>query len=153
MIKDNNRICLAKSASSWATPAVCLTTGILAESNLQVKTTSGYNSTHQVSLFTFPTSPSPYARSQVHQIKLIPISGKFELAAAFFGTLFDVDHYACLLNDGCLSFATRREGVADNQTAPITSGTYLDLRHKHFWIVIIQNLVHNPMFVPPYLLL
>ena len=148
MIKDNNRICLAKSVSSWVMPTVCLTTGILAKSNLWVKTTSGYNSTHQVLLFTFPTSPLPYAYSQVHQIKLIPISSKFELAVVFFGTLFDVDHYACLLNDGCLSFATWREGVADNRMAPITSSTYLDLWHKHFWYLLFRDVIRFKHLIP-----
>jgi hypothetical protein len=60
----------------------------------------------------------------VHQIKLNPVSGEFEQAAGFFGGIFDVSDFACLLDDRCLSFATRHDGVPDNKTATTSTSMY-----------------------------
>lgn len=58
---------------------------------------------------------------KVHQVKVNPISGEFEHATSFFGTIFDVTNFDCLLDDGCLSFTTRHDGVPDNTKTPSNS--------------------------------
>ena len=102
-MRDRNRIRIAKSASSIKALAVCLTTGLLTESFLRSPTTSGYNKDQMVCVSFNRIIVGSEASIKVHQIRLNPISAEFERAAAFIGTIFDVDNYACLLDEGCLS--------------------------------------------------
>ncbi|KAF8339462.1 hypothetical protein F5887DRAFT_1077244 [Amanita rubescens] len=79
--RDSNRIILSGTTARGKT-AVFLTTGLLVESCLRKPTVSGYNNTHKV-----------------HHVMLTPISGEFERAAAFVGTVFEEDNYHCLLKE------------------------------------------------------
>lgn len=84
---------------------------------------------------------------QVHQIKLNPVSSEFEWAAGFFGTIFNVSDFACLLDDGCLSFATCHDGVPDNKTAPTPTSLSFSVGTLIATYLLTQGLLAIRLFV------
>ncbi|KAF8325595.1 hypothetical protein F5887DRAFT_1079823 [Amanita rubescens] len=102
--RDSSRITLASTTGRSKT-AVFLTTGLLVNSSLRKSAGSGYNNTNNV-----------------HQVMLTPLTGEFECAATFIGTVFEQDDYHCLLREGSFVFSTRPEGGNDNKfTVPSKS--------------------------------
>ena len=81
-------------------------TGLLVESCLRTSAESGYNSVNNVRrrILHLSLVASSY---QVHQVLLTPLTGEFERAAAFIGTVFEEDNYYSLLMRGSLVFSTR----------------------------------------------
>lgn len=142
------------TSSARGKTAVLLTTGLLVESCLRTPAESGYNSANNVRRCIL--RPSPVASLyQVHQVLLTPLTGEFERAAAFVGTVFEEDHYCSLLTQGSLVFLTRPEGSDNNSTPQFSESqrhAFLTTRtvtrcHCYQKLAVIRN--YTPRSLPP----